>query len=98
MQQKAGDIRAQAITLIGLADLASARGNNAAASGHLSQALSIFKRLNSRYDIGRTHARLARVALGEARRRQHITAAAKAWSDIGRMDLVHDLDEESNPP
>jgi hypothetical protein len=74
-------------------DIARDRPDPGAARTFYRQALNLYLRIPEPYSIGHTHRRLARLASGPERR-AHVAAAREAWVNIGRQDLVDDLDRE----
>jgi len=58
------------------------------------EAQGLYKRIPEPYSIGWTHVRLARIALANETRNQHVEAARAAWESIKRPDLVDELRQE----
>jgi tetratricopeptide (TPR) repeat protein len=84
----------QANCIQSLGDIALARSDYVSARDRYEEALSLYERLHDPYSIGRTHRRLARLAVSSEERCQEAEAARLAWASIGRGDLIADLGNE----
>lgn len=67
-----------------------------AACGHYENALALYSRIPDPCSVGVAHLRLAKMAPGDAERNDHLSAARAAWLSIGRLDLVEELDRQSD--
>ncbi|MGD0014664.1 MAG: hypothetical protein ABSD56_09595 [Bryobacteraceae bacterium] len=83
---------ANCIQNLGDIALAEARIEDARAS--YAQALALYERIPEPYSIGWAQVRLARIARNAGERRAHVQAAARAWQQIDRPDLLQRLAKE----
>lgn len=79
-----------------LGDIYRLRGARLDAREKYFEALQIFERIGEPFSIGWTHLRLARVEDHPRALADHLEAAKVAWMQIGRQDLIAQLDREFN--
>jgi len=94
LYRQVGDVLGEANCVFGLGDLAAATGDIETARGLIGEALELYERFAEPYSVGQAHRRLAEIAADAATRQEHLEAARRAWSGIGRSDLVADLDRD----
>jgi tetratricopeptide (TPR) repeat protein len=92
--RRVGSVLGEANCMFGLGDLAAAAGETETAHQLIGKALELYQRIADPYSVGRAHRRLAEIAADAASRQEHLEAARQAWRDIGRFDLVADLDRD----
>lgn len=84
----------EANCLKSLGDIAFREGRTEEAAKLWSTALDLYESLSAPYSIGEVHYRLARIAVSDADRDQHIEAARGAWQSIDRFDLITDMEKQ----
>jgi tetratricopeptide (TPR) repeat protein len=94
LYEKVGAVLGQANCIQGLGDIALERSDDAGARERYEEALQMYRAICEPYSIGRSHQRLALLALSDDERGRHINAAREAWLSIDRADLVSELQEE----
>jgi tetratricopeptide (TPR) repeat protein len=94
LYRQVGSVLGEANCILSLGDLAVATGETETARRLIGDALELYKRIAEPYSVGRAHRRLAKIAADAASRQEHLEAARRAWSGIGRSDLVAALDRD----
>ena len=92
--RRVGYVLGDANCVLSLGDLATATGDTETARQLIGKALELYERIAEPYSVGRAHRRLAKIAADVASQQEHLEAARQAWRDIGRLDLVANLDRE----
>ncbi|HEY0139420.1 MAG TPA: SIR2 family protein [Thermoanaerobaculia bacterium] len=88
LYRRIGDRRGMANCTRGFGDCARGEDDLAMAEQWYREALAAFHQLEDNLAVGYTHRRLALIQTDEAKQRPHIAAAARAWGEIERQDLV----------
>src|SRR5262249_46377092 len=94
LYRRVGNMLGEANCIRSLGDIALARGESEEAVRLFTVALNLYQKISEPYSIGWSHARLARLAQDATERNEHLSAARKAWTQIGRSDLIEQLESE----
>jgi tetratricopeptide (TPR) repeat protein len=89
-----GDVLGEANCVLGLGEISTVTGETETARRLIGKALELYERIAEPYSVGRAQRRLAKIAADAASRLEHLEAARRAWSSIGRSDLVADIDRD----
>ena len=88
LYQQVGSLLGEANCVKSLGDVALRQSDRSSARARYEKALSIYEVTTAPYSIGWTHVRLALLAPPGGDRSSHWAAARKAWTSIGRDDLI----------
>jgi tetratricopeptide (TPR) repeat protein len=94
LYQRAGDVLGEANCLRGLGDIALAGSDQDGARARYEWALALYQAIPEPYSIGWTLVRLARFDSADSERIRHWRAACRAWTTIGRLDLIESIEAE----
>jgi tetratricopeptide (TPR) repeat protein len=94
LYEKLGDILGQANCIFRLGEVALGCQQRDEARSLFNQALSLYRLIPEPQSIGLAHYKLAQCAPIKEDRQQHVSAARRVWTNIGRKDLVDELDKE----
>jgi len=91
------NIFGEASCLVGLGDIARAANLFTEARARYLEALTLFEQIADTSSIGLTHVRIAYLETDSAARNIQLDAARKAWTQIGHLDLIRQLETEFKP-
>lgn len=94
--RRVGSILGEGNCIQSFGDIYRLSGARSEAREKYLEALQIFERIEEPFSIGWTHLRLARVEDNARAIADHLHAAKAAWTQIGRQDLIAQLDQEFN--
>ncbi len=93
LYRRFGDLPGEARTWVSAGDIALRQGNRYKALDEYRRALAVYERYNDKYWLGNIHRKMAK-ASAEPVRSEHRALAANCWQEIGRRDLIDELDAE----
>ena len=95
LYRQVGAVLGEANCILGLGDVAAAKGETGAARARWREALALYARIPEPWSIGFAHHRLRRRAETPEQAAEHREAARRAWASIDRPDLIEKYLDES---
>ena len=94
LYRQVGSVRGEADCIKGLGDIALDRSDHDAAQARYERALPLYQAIPEPYSVGWILIRLARLDPAGNDRTRRWEAARKAWTSIGRADLIESIEAE----